>query len=447
MNILEKDFNTKSLMQYVLPTILMMVFMSTYTIVDGLFVANLLGEDALSAVNMVWPTFNIVLAIGLMFATGGTAVMGRLMGEGKDHEARAFLSVLYIVAIILGVILTILFLCFPDTIIKSLGVNQQLYPFAMDYLKSLGFFSTTLFLQIFVQSFFVLAGKPNLGFGVCFLGGITNIVLDYLLISPDVFNLGITGAGLATGIGNTVPAVFGLFYFGFYRKGTLYFVKPIFKAKVLFQSMFNGMSELVSQLSTAITTLMFNVILLKLVGNAGVASISVILYIQMLQTATYFGYSIGVAPIISYKYGAKDAEGLKKVLNISFKFTAVMSAIVIVFSLLFGEYAVAIFISRSSDTFQMAVNGLKIFSISYLFMGVNVFMSAMFTALSNGKASAILSLTRTLLFLVGSLMALPYFFHLNGVWLAVPLAEFLAFLLSIYYFKKENIIKTQKLSS
>ena len=439
MNILAKDFNTKSLIKYVLPTILMMIFMSTYTIVDGLFVANLVGEDALSAINIIMPIINILLAIGLMFATGGTAIMGRLMGEGKDKEARSFLSILYIVAIILGLILSTIFFSFPDEIVNLLGANEELYPYAMDYLRTLSFFCIAVFLQVFVQSFFVLAGKPILGFGICFLGGMTNIVLDYVFISPDMLDLGISGAGLATGLGNCVPAIFGLIYFSFNRKGTLYFQKPILKIKLLFQSMFNGMSELVSQLSTAVTTLLFNIILLDIVGKSGVASISVILYIQLLQTAIYFGYAMGVAPIISYKYGANDTNGLKNVINISFKFTAIVSGLVILSSLLLGEYAIQIFISKDSETFSMAVKGLKIFSTAYIFMGVNVFMSSMFTALSNGKVSAILSLNRTLVFLVGSLIVLPYFLHINGVWLAVPFAEMLAFLLSIYCYKKGKI--------
>lgn len=436
MNILAENFNTRSLLKYVLPTILMMVFMSTYTIIDGLFVANLVGEDALSAINIVMPIINILFAIGLMFATGGTAVMGKLMGEGKSKEARSFLSILYIVAMVLGLILTIVILSFPNEILGLLGVNNDLYPFAIDYLTTISYFAIAVLLQVFAQTFFVLAGKPILGFGVCFLGGMTNIVLDYFFIAPNTLNLGIAGAGLATGLGYCVPAVFALVYFAFFRKGTLYFAKPILKINTLFQSMFNGMSELASQLSTAVTTFLFNMILLGLVGKSGVASISVILYIQIMQTAIYFGYATGVAPIISYKYGASDTKGLKNVVNISFKFIAIVSALVIVFSLLFGEFAVAFFINRNSPTFHMAVQGLKLFSIAYIFMGVNIFMSAMFTALSNGKVSVILSLSRTFVFLVGSLMILPWFLHLNGVWLAVPLAEFLAFLLSIYFFKK-----------
>ncbi len=438
MNILAKDFHIKSLLKYVLPTILMMFFLSTYTIVDGLFVANLVGEDALSAINIVWPCMNIVLAVGLMLATGGTAVMGRMMGEGKPEEAKSFLSVLYILAMALGVLFSLLFIGFSDEIVVFLGANDALYTYAKEYLIALSIFCMALLLQVYVQSFFVLAGKPMLGFSSCLLGGIVNMILDYVFISPDILDMGIIGAGLATGIGNCIPAVWGVVYFLFYRKGSLYFAKPILRGMVLVRSMFNGMSELVSQLATAITTLLFNIILLDLVGESGVASISVILYIQMMQTAIYFGYSIGVAPIISYKYGAGDRKGLQKVVGLSFRFIAIVSTLVIVFSLVLGEAAIGIFISESSETFEMAVEGLKLFSMAYLFMGMNVFMSSMFTALSNGRVSAILSITRTLIFLVGALLCLPYFIGIQGVWLAVPLAELLSCGLSFYYYKKEK---------
>lgn len=436
MNILASHFNTKSLLKYALPTILMMMFMSAYTIVDGIFVANLVGEDALAAVNIVWPVFNVVMAIGLMFATGGTAIMGRLMGEKKEAMARSFLSLLYLVAIGLGILLTTLIQLFPHHIVLFLGVETDLSPYAMAYLQSLGWFVISSFLQIFVQSFFVLAGRPSLGFFTCFVGGISNMILDYFLISPHWLNLGITGAGIATGVGFSVPAVAGLLYFSTNRRGSLYFSTPKFYGKMLGQGMFNGLSELVSQLSTAITTLIFNLILLHLAGKAGVASITIILYVQLMQTALYFGYSIGVAPIISYKYGARDFEGLQQVLQISLRFIGVVSLVVIAFSLLFDDFAVGIFISPTSSTFSMAKEGLRLFSISYLFMGINVFMSSMFTALSNGAVSATLSFTRTLVFLLPALLLLPQFWGLPGVWLAVPLAELLAFILSWFCYRR-----------
>lgn len=439
MNILAKDFNMKSIMSYVLPTLCMMIFMSTYTLVDGLFVGNFVGEDALSATNIVWPSVNILLAIGLMFATGGTAVMGRLMGEGKEDQARSFLTLLYIVVITLGVILSSFYYFGSEYLVRLLGANDQLFPYADDYMKALGALGTGFFLQVFTQSFFILAGKPMIGFVVCFLGGITNIVLDFVFISPNMMDLGITGAGLATGLGNMVPAVFGICYFLFVRNGTLYFGKPTFHAKFLFQSMFNGMSELVSQSSAAITTFIFNIILLQIAGESGVASITVILYMQMFQTALYFGYSLGVAPIISYKYGAKDHIGLKNVLHDSLKIIMTMSIIVMTFSYLFGEQAVSIFISKDSATFNMALNGLRLYSLGYIFMGINIFISSMFTALSNGKVSALLSLSRTLVFLIPCMIGLPMILGINGVWLAVPLAETGAVILAWYYYKKQMI--------
>ncbi|WP_317856285.1 MATE family efflux transporter [Chakrabartyella piscis] len=438
MNILASQFNTKSLLKYVLPTILMMIFMSTYTIIDGLFVAHLIGEDALSAVNIVMPTLNLVMAIGLMFATGATAVMGKLMGQGKDFEARSFLSVVYLVAIAIGLVITMVFILFPEEIIGILGGKGDLFDYSKEYLIALSYFSIPFILQMFVQSFFVLAGKPTLGFLLCLLGGVTNMILDYVLISPNFMGLGIIGAGLATGIGNSVPAIAGGIYFLVNRKGSLYFAKPIWHGKTFFQSVFNGMSELVSQLSTAVTTLLFNIILLEIAGKSGVASISVILYIQMIQTALYLGYSVGVAPIISYKYGAGDTKQLQEVIKISVYFTAAVSILIISFSLLFDDFAIGIFISKESETFSMAKQGLRLFSIAYLFMGLNVFISSMFTALSNGKISAILSLSRTLVFLIGSLILLPMVLELNGVWLAVPLAELLAFGLALYFYKNKQ---------
>lgn len=440
MNVLAKDYNMKEILKYVLPTVLMMVFMSTYTIIDGLFVANLVGEDALSAVNIAWPAMNVLFAIGLMLATGGTAIMGKLMGEGEGDKARNFLTQLYIIGTLLGIILGAYYQFGANDLATRLGASPRLFDYAVDYLKALSIFSIPLFLQIFTQTFFVVAGKPELGFGTCFLGGVTNIVLDYIFISPSMMGLGITGAGLATGIGASVPAIFGVLYFSFCRKGSLYFSRPSFTPQLLFQSMFNGMSELVSQSSAAITTLIFNFILLDLAGEAGIASISVILYVQMFQTSLYFGYALGVAPIISYKFGAKDNAGLRQVLYNSFKIISVMSLLVIFVSYYFGIQLVSIFISPDSDTFEMALNGFKLFSIGYLFMGLNIFISSMFTALSDGKTSAILSLARSLLFLIPTLIVLPKVMGINGVWLAVPLAELLAILVGFIFYKNKKII-------
>ncbi|ONI39835.1 hypothetical protein AN639_00555 [Candidatus Epulonipiscium fishelsonii] len=435
---LAKNFSMTELLKYTLPSMIMMVFMSTYTIIDGVFVSSFLGEDALAAVNLVIPPIGIVMAVGLMFATGGNAVIAKLLGQGKQREAREFLTVIYIIGGILGGILTALVLIFPDEILSLLKVSDNLYTLAKDYMLSFTGFLVPLFFMVFIQSFMVTAGNPMFGLMLGIAGGITNIVLDYMLISPDMLNMGIAGAGIATGIGYALSGLIGFFYFIFNRKCALHFVKPKFRIKTLGQSMFNGSSEFVGSLATSITTLMFNFILMSMVGDAGVAAISVILYIQMFQSAIYMGYTLGVSPIIAFKYGEENHNGLHKVIMQSFKIISVASVLVIALTLMFSNEAVGIFIKKESATFEMTKNGLLLFLPAYLFMGFNIFFSAMFTSLSNGKVSAIISVLRSLVFILIALIVLPQIFKLNGVWLAVPLAEFLAIIVSIYYYKKNK---------
>ncbi len=437
-NVLSQHFTLKPLMRYVLPTIFMMIISSMYMIIDGLFVSNLVGEDALAAINIISPLFGIMMSVSLMFATGGTAIIGRLMGEGKTSLSRQFLSTLYVIATVLGVVITLLGLFFPEAIVNMLGAKGTLWDYSYDYLIALSPFVIAIFFQIFAQSFLVVAGKPGLGFVLTILGGVTNVVLDYVLISPHMFDLGITGAALATGLGATVSGIAGLILFLADRKGTLYFEKPLWSLRLIKESMTNGASELIGNLSASVTIFLMNVILLDLAGQAGVAAISVILYVQMIQNALYFGYAIGIAPIISYKYGEQNHTELKALVAISLKVIVSISVIVVIASLLFAEAAVGIFISPDSSTFEMAVHGFRLFSFAYLFNGFNIFLSSLFTALSNGKVSAILSITRTLVLLVGMLMLLPLLIGINGVWLSVPVAEALALCVGIYFYRKHQ---------
>ncbi len=435
---LARNFNMIKLLKYTLPSMFMMIFMSTYSIIDGVFVSAFVGEGALAAVNLVMPLLGIVLAVGLMFATGGNAVIAKLLGQGKPKEAREFLTVIYIIGGVLGGILTSIVFIFPDELLNMLNVSDSLYPLAKDYMLSLAGFLIPVFFMVFIQSFMVTAGHPMFGLLLSLAGGVTNIILDYVFISPNLLNMGIVGAGLATGIGNALPGVIGFFYFIFNKKCVLHFVKPKLKIKTLGQSVFNGSSELVGSLATSITTLMFNFILITMVGDTGVAAISVILYIQMFQNAIYTGYTLGVAPIIAYKYGEENHKELHKVVMQSLKIVSAASILVIVLTLVFSNEAVAIFISKESATFEIARDGLLLFLPAYLFMGFNIFFSAMFTSLSNGKISATISVLRSLIFIVIALLILPQLFGLNGVWLAVPVAEFLAIIVSFYFYKKNK---------
>ncbi len=437
-NILSKQFTGKQIFAYALPTVFMMVFMSAYMIVDGMFVAKYVNEFAFSAINIVYPVISAVLAMGLMLAIGANAVLGKLLGEDKGQEARAFFTQVYVVGIGLGTLCMLVSVYFVEEILVLLQTSEVLFPYARDYLLYTGYFFVFSTLQVFAQCFMVTAGKPLLGFGICFMGGLCNIFLDYLFIAQ--WQLGIKGAALATGIGYGVPGLFALVYFALRKDSPLHFVKFTWDTPKLLQSLSNGSSEGVTNLAVALITLLFNVILLDMAGESGVSSYTAILYIQMFQMGIYSGFSQGVAPIISFKYGAKDTEQLQTVVKFSLGFLALCSLLVVGFSFVFAEEAVGIFIPPDSETFPMAKRGLLLYSTAYLFMGWNVFFSAYFTALSQGKISAILSFTRNFFCIVVAVVTLPQILHLDGVWLSVPVAELFALVMGLYYFKKYAIL-------
>ncbi len=433
---LAKNHSTVGIIKFAIPTILTMIFTSTYIIVDGIFISQFVNEDALAAINIVFPIINLAMAFGMMMAFGANAIIGKLLGEGKPEKARSFFTAVYIICALWGAVCIIVLNIFMDQIIDLLGASEALHEYCRIYLGIYSIFLPFNMLQIFTQAFFITAGKPLLSFTVCFIGGISNMILDYVFIVP--MDMGLTGAALATGIGAAIPAIYGVIYFLVQRKCILHFCRPNFNIKFVGKSLYNGSSEAVNNISAAITLFMFNVILMELAGESGVAAITVILYVQMLQTAIYFGYSFGVSSMISYKFGEKNYLQLKKIILTSFKFIVTVSIFVIIMSTVFAEQLVSIFIDRDSSTFKLAVDGLRLYSIAYLFMGMNVYMSAMFTALSNGKISAILSFARSFVFLVIALIILPILFGVPGVFVAVPVAEFLSLLLSIYVFVKNR---------
>ncbi len=436
-NILSQDFTPKSLINYAMPTILMMLFMSTYSIIDGIFVSNYVNEDGLAALNIVWPVLLLMFASGMMLAVGGSAVIGKLLGENENLKARQFFSLIYIIGIGLGLFFTLISYSFFHEILLLLGANEVLYPYARDYFYYSIPFIVMMFLQAFSQNFFVTAGKPSYGFIACAIGGIANIILDYVLIVP--MNMGIAGAALASGISFTIPGLYGLYYFAFRKKTALYFVCPRWDRSAFLQSTYNGLSEFVNTVAAGIVTVVFNLVLLDLIGKSGVAAVSIIFYIQMLQMAIYLGYSFGVLPVISYKYGEKNYLQLRMIIKTSIWFTGIVSFITILLSFVFANKSVLIFIPETSETFLVAAEGLRIFSFAYFFMGFNIFASAMFTALSNGRLSAILSIARSFVFILLALYFLPKMLSVDGVWLAVPMAEALTILITIHFYKNNRI--------
>ncbi|MGI6031121.1 MAG: MATE family efflux transporter [Eubacteriales bacterium] len=423
-NVMKQNFTLPRLLWFVLPTVVMMVAMSTYTSVDGAFVSKMISEDALAAVNIVYPVISVIVALSLMLATGSNAIIARKLGEGKGEEARQFFTLIYGVGFGSGVVLSLLCWLGIEPLLAWLGTTPELYGYAREYLGVLLWFFPMGFLQMFTQNFFVTEGKPGIGLTTCLLGGVANIVLDYVFMGPC--QMGIAGAAVATGIGYSVPGLYGVWYFARNAGGTLHFQRPRWRGREMLHTCSNGSSELVNNLSVAITTLLFNLTMLHYVGEAGVSAITVILYLQFIQAAVYFGYAQGIAPVISYKYGQGDQLQLHGIVRTSIFLLTGCSLLVVLFSILLADEAVMLFLEPGSSTFALARRGFLIFSTSYLFMGVNVFLSAMFTALSNGFLSALLSFLRTLVFLVGGLLFFPWWLGVDGVWIAVPAAEALS---------------------
>ncbi len=436
---INQNFTTRSLLKFALPSIIMMVFMSCYTIVDGIFVSRFVGSNALSAVNIVYPIEGIVVALATTLATGGNAIISKHLGQGKPKEARAFMTQFILIGLATSLLIAILVLLFLTPICRALGSTEALLSDCQSYLKVLILFAPACVLQIFFQSFFVTAGKPNLGLFLMIGAGLLNGVLDYILIVP--LNMGVSGAAIATGIGQLLPAVVGILFF-LKPRSDLYFTPFRFHLKVIGEACYNGSSEMVSQLSNSIVTFLFNIILIRLAGASGVAAITILLYGQFLFNAFFMGLSIGVSPVIGFQYGAEQKEHLRNTYKIIMKFTCICSVFMVVLSVLCSGFIVSVF-TKDSATFELASVGFRIFAVNFLFSGINIISSGIFTALSNGKVSAIISFSRTLFFLVICLVTFPYFLGITGVWLAVPAAEFLTLILSgwmhwKYFINKEN---------
>lgn len=432
-NSLGKKINFFSLIRFTLPTIIMMMFFSLYTIIDGIFISRFVGANALSATNIIFPVVNIILGLGTMFATGGSAIIAKLMGESKDREAREGFSLLIITLFIIGVIFAVISLVFIKPLIYALGCTDILYDDAKKYLSVMLIFAPITMLKMFFDYFFVTAGKPKLGLISSILGGITNIILDYVFIV--VFNIGVSGAAYATCIGYLLPSLIGVIYFT-NKSNNMHFVKPKFNFKLILDSSTNGFSEMVTQISSAVTTYLYNITMLRFLGEDGVAAITIVLYAQFLLVSAYLGFTSGVAPRISYNYGKKDNDQLRSIIKNSLIFIGILSLATFIFAKLGSDIIITMFSGKNNNLYYITLHGFNLFILMFLICGFNIFTSGMFTAFSNGKISAFLSFLRTFVFFVIGIVILPEFLGVNGVWLVVPSAEALAFIISILYLLK-----------
>ncbi|MEG2084161.1 MAG: MATE family efflux transporter [Clostridia bacterium] len=422
MQNISREFKFTQLLKFTIPTTIMMMFLSLYTIVDGAFVSRYVGTDALSAINIVFPLLGVQGGMSIMFATGSSAIVSKQLGEGKPILANNTFSLISIVASIVNILFAGIVLIFDDQIITLLGATETLMPMCKDYLWILFIFSPFSVFQILYQNFFVTAGKPNLGFGLTIFAGLTNIVLDYVFIAK--LHLGVAGAAYATAIGYCIPAIVGIVFFIINKNG-LHYKLTKFDGRSIFFTCTNGSSEMVTNISLSVITVAFNLYMMKMLGSNGVAAVTIIFYVQFLMVALFLGFSIGVAPVFGYHYGAQNINYLKKLTKMCYIFVIVMSLVIFALSILSASLITKIFTKDNVEVYNIAVRGMKLFAIGYLFAGINIFSSGMFTALSNGLMSAIISFMRTFVFAIISIVALTSLFDITGLWLAIPLSELL----------------------
>lgn len=435
---LEHKITFPWLIAFALPTILSSIFSSLYSTVDGIFVARWVDTDALSAINITMPMIFLSSALGMMFGTGGNALVAKKIGQGKEQEAREDFSLLMLVAFLFSVVLAVLCFVFLNPLCKMLGSNDALLSYCRQYmilvLITLPF---AVFGMVFQLSF-ITVGKAGLGAILNVIGGVINIVLDWLFIS--VFDWGLAGAAIATGLGYAVPSVVGVICFFADRKQVLYIVKPKWRLKTIADSCINGSSEMVSVLAFSVVTILFNRILMKLAGSDGVASLTIIWYAQGLFGGLFRGYINGIASVVSYNFGREDKNRLSKVFKISLIFLGIIGLAVMFISYFCGEAVVNFFAKGNENVATVALHGFRIVAISFVMMAYNIFSSGWFTALNDGKTSAILSFCRTIIFMVIPVLVLPKIFGMDGVWMSMAVGEALSIFMSIFYFIRYRYI-------
>ena len=428
---LSDHFTYKRLIRFVLPSIVMMVFTSVYGVVDGLFVSNYAGKTPFAAVNLIMPVIMIMGTIGLMIGTGGSAIVSNTLGEGKKEKASEYFSMLVYTSIILGVLFTIAGLLLLRPIAIAIGAEGEILENCIVYGRILIIATVPFILQYMFQSFFVTAEKPTLGLIVTIAAGVTNIILDWLLVG--VFNYGIEGAAAATAMSQVIGGILPLFYFASKNKSLLRLTKAKFYGKVFLKACTNGSSELMTNVSMSLVNMLYNTQLLKLEGENGVAAYGVIMYVNLIFLSIFIGYSIGSAPIFGYHYGAENHKELKELLKKSLIITGSSGVILTAAAILLASPLSKIFVGYDQELFELTCNGFKLFSISFLISGFNIFASSFFTALGNGLVSATISFSRTLLFQGAAVMLLPMILGINGIWLAIVAAEAMAIIVTAIF--------------
>ncbi len=430
-NVYGKPVTLKNILKFAVPTIAMTVFMSFYTMVDGLFVSNLIGTNALSAINLTAPVIQLVTAISTMLATGGSAVIMKKMGEQKKEEAKEDFTFLILVNVLVGFVMCLLGYLLMERIFAGMNLSKDVAGYCVEYLSRYLVFTVPILLMNNFTLYMIASEKATLSLLCSVTGGVLNMVLDYVFLAG--FHRGIGGAATATGLGYSVTAVVGLVVFS-RKKSLLHFKKLVCRFKVLMNAASNGCSEMATALVTGIITMMFNWTMLHYVGEDGVAAVTIIMYVLMFASSLYTGYSYGVAPMLSFYDGERNFEKLKKLVLLSLRVIAVISVVTVTVSLVMTKPLVSIFARPDNPVYNLAVTGNRICTIALFFVGFNIFASGMFTALSNGVVSAVLAFSRSFVFMMITMIVLPLILGVNGIWLATPTAELMALVLAVCMF-------------
>ena len=434
---LSDHFSYGKLLRFTLPSICMMVFTSIYGVVDGLFVSNFVGKTPFAAVNLVMPFVMILGGMGFMIGTGGTALVSKLLGEGKKDEAHRTFSMMVLFTLLLGLVLSAVGFLTMRPVSYFLGATDAMIDDCVLYGRIVTGFTFAFMLQNVFQSFFIAAEKPRLGLIVTVAAGVTNMALDALFIA--VFDWGVAGAAIATGLSQCVGGVLPLIYFLRPNDSILRMRPTALRLRPILQACGNGSSELMSNISSSLVGMLYNFQLMRLIGEDGVSAYGVLMYVQFIFVAIFIGYSIGCAPVVSFHFGAQNHGELKSLLRKSVLLMSSGGVLLTVAARLLAALLAHLFVGYDAVLFDLTTHAFRLFSWSFLLAGFNIFTSGFFTALNNGAISAAISFLRTLVFQTASVLILPLLLGVDGIWWAITVAEIFAFLISLLFlFLKRN---------
>lgn len=430
---LSEHFTYRKLLRFTFPSVIMMVFTSIYGVVDGFFVSNYVGKTSFAAVNIIFPFLMILGAIGFMFGTGGSALISKTMGEGDNEKANSLFSLLIYTSAIVGVAVEALGIAFIRPVARLLGADGKLLEDCVLYGRIILAALPAYVLQMEFQSFFIAAEKPKLGLYMTVAAGVTNMVLDALLVA--VFPFGLAGAAVATAISQVVGGIVPIFYFLSKNTSLLRLGKTEFDGRAIFKTCTNGSSELMSNISMSLVSMLYNAQLIDYAGENGVAAYGVLMYVNMIFLAAFIGYSIGTAPVISYHYGAGNYAELKGLLRKSLLIILVIAVGMVALALALGSPLSRLFVGYDDELLELTKRAFSIFSFSFLFSGFAIFSSCFFTALNDGVTSAAISFLRTLVFQIAAVLLLPKLIDIDGIWLSIVVAEIMAVAIAAVFLK------------